>query len=142
MTDEHVLCDSRFRTILASTAGGELTRMVRDAVPVPDRTTAVFVPPENEAFWTLFSGPRCLDKYNVQVSMTGQPSLLGGPPASYGCGFDAYTAEYGRQFLSHRISDADLCRHARERGFRRVMVIAASHASDRNRVLNCVAISS
>ena len=139
MAHEHVLWGAAFRQVLADGAGGQLIQAVQREFSVADRTEAVFIPSENKAFWTLFSGPRCLDKYNTQVSMTGQPSLLGGPPLSYQCGLDAYTAEYGTHFESRDISDADLCAHARARGIRRVLIFAQSEPGARNRVLECTA---
>ncbi len=142
MAQEHVLWGGAFRNILAAAPGGQLMQSVQNAFPIPDRTAAVFIPPENTAFWTLFSTPRCLDKYNVQVSMTGQPSLLGGPPVSYGCGRDAYTSEYGAHFESRSISDADLCAHAQQRNMHRVLIFAGNDHGARDRILDCATKSS
>ena len=129
---EHALWGREFRDSLAATTGAQLIQAVRRAIPQPDRTAAVFIPPENRGFWSR--SPTCLMKFNSQVSLTGQPSLLGGPPR---CDTDAYTSNYGPQFQSHDLPDSQLCEHARQRNIRHVLIFAEDRPSDRNRMLDC-----
>lgn len=129
---EHVLWGRDFRNVLAAGSGGQLVQIVRHAIPQPDRNAAVFIPPENKAFWSR--SPTCMEAYNSQVSLTGQPSLLGEPPA---CDTDAYTADYGTRFKSRTASDAELCEHARQRNIQRVLIVAESRPSERNRIIDC-----
>jgi hypothetical protein len=135
LSREHVLWGSDFRGVLATSAGSEVIRAVRAAAPTPERDLAVFIPPDNLGYWTLHK--TCNDKHNVQVSLTGQPSLLGGPPASLACPIDAHTVIYGTNFLARAITDSDLCSHARDRSIRRVLVLEESRITPRNRILDC-----
>jgi hypothetical protein len=132
---EHVMWDSAFRNVVLANAGNQLIQTVWHALNKPDKDVAVFIPPENSAFWSL-SGA-CHEKHNLQVALTGQPSLFGAPPASYGCDPDVYTTLFGRDNNSRSISDADLCEHARRRNIKRVIIVAESKPSERNRVLDC-----
>ncbi|MGY4334559.1 hypothetical protein ACVWWG_008976 [Bradyrhizobium sp. LB7.2] len=132
---EHAVWDSAFRKVVTANAGNQLIHIVRHALKKPDKDVAVFIPPENAAFWSL-SG-ECHEKHNLQVALTGQPSLFGAPPASYGCDPDVYTTLFGRENNSRSISDEDLCKHARQRDIKRVIIVAESKPSERNRVLDC-----
>jgi hypothetical protein len=134
---EHVLWGSDFRAALAASAGAGIIQAVRAAAPAPQRDLAIFIPPSNADYWNLHK--TCNDKHNVQVALTGQPSLLGGPPSSSGCPIDAHTAVYGASFMSRVVTDADLCAHARDRGMRRVFVLEESRPSPQNRILDCKA---
>lgn len=136
LMSEHVLWGSDFRSTVAATSGAQLIQIVRHAIPQPDRNVAVFIPPENTAFWSRST--TCMEKYNAQVSLTGQPSLLGEPP---GCDADAYTSDYGTEFQSHSASDRDLCEHAKQRNIQRVLVVAESRPSARNHIINCVSVA-
>jgi hypothetical protein len=132
---EHVLWGSDFRAALAASAGSGIIQAVRAAAPAPQLDLAVFIPPSNADYWSLHKA--CNDKHNVQVALTGQPSLLGGPPLSSGCPIDAHTAVYGASIMSRVVTDADLCAHALDRGLERVLVLEESRPSPRNRVLDC-----
>jgi hypothetical protein len=134
---EHVLWGSDFRAALAASAGSGIIQAVRAAAPAPRRDLAIFIPPSNVDYWNLHKS--CNDKHNVQVALTGQPSLLGGPPASSGCPIDAHTAVYGASFMSRVVTDADLCAHARDRGMGRVLILEESRPSPQNRILDCKA---
>jgi hypothetical protein len=134
---EHALWGSDFRAALAASAGSGIVQAVRAVAPTPQRDLAVFIPPNNADYWTLHKN--CLDRHNVQVALTGQPSLLGGPPLSSGCPIDAHTAVYGANFMTRVMADADLCAHALDRGVERVLILEDSRPSPRNRVLDCKA---
>jgi hypothetical protein len=132
LVKEHVLWGSEFRDSIAATTGARLVQAARRALPRPDRTVAVFIPPENAAFWSR--SPACIQKFNSQVSLTGQPSLLGSPP---GCDTDAYTSNYGAQFKSRSMSDSDLCQHARQRNIQRVLIFTGAEPGGQNRMIDC-----
>ena len=133
---EHVLWDSTFRNVLKTSDRAQLVETVRRAIPRPDPNTAVFISPMNEEFWSF--PQNCREKYNAQVSLTGQPSLLGGPPVSYECAPDDYTSGYGNNYQSRSTSDSDLCKHARQRGLQRVLIVVNSHPDNRNRMIDCM----
>jgi hypothetical protein len=132
---ERSLFGGDFRAALASSIGGRLVAQVRSAAGLVQTGFAVFVPPENEAFWKFQTD--CRDKHNVQVSLTGLPSLLSAPPKEYGCSRDAYQTNYGARIDARAIGDAELCAHALERGIRRVLVLKDLYNSSGNHVLNC-----
>jgi hypothetical protein len=132
---EHAMWGSAFRKVVLETAGNQLVQTVRHALDKPDKDVAIFIPPENVAFWSLAG--ECHEKHNLQVALTGQSSLFGAPPASYGCDPDVYTTLYGRDNNSRSIFDADLCKHARQRNIKRIVIVAESKPSERNRVLDC-----
>ena len=132
LVNEHVLWGSEFRDTVTATAGAQLIQIVRHAIPRPDRNTAIFIPPQNKAFWSR--SPTCMEKFNSQVSLTGQPSLLGEPPE---CDTDAYTSDYGARFQSRSTSDRELCEHAKQRNIQRVLVVAESRPSERNQIIDC-----
>ncbi len=135
LSREHVMWDRAFRAIVANNVGEQITQTVRKQLPSPDRNTAVFIPPENTAFWSLHNG--CHERFNTQVALTGQPSLLGGPPESYGCDSDVYTSDYGSNFKSKDLSDTALCDHAKMRHIQRVLIIGDGTMGGRNRMLDC-----
>ena len=125
-----------FREALASSVGAQVRQVVHDLAGVPTRNLAVFIPPKNTDFWTLHTG--CLEKHNVQAALTGQPSLFGGIPESYECPRDAYVSAYGEGYQSRDgLADAELCTHAAERSIGRVLILAESRSSGKNRILDC-----
>ena len=132
---EGVMWDSAFRKITSDSAAAQLVKVVHDAIPRPVKGTAIFIPPENAAFWSLHAN--CHEKFNAQVSLTGQPSLMGGPPEAYGCDLDVYTSDYGTDFKSRNLSEASLCERARSRNLQQVLIVAGWQPSDRNRVIDC-----
>jgi hypothetical protein len=135
LSTERSLFGGDFRAALSKSIGARVVAEVAATGPAgPD--FAVFIPPGNVTFWKFQSD--CWDNHNVQVSLTGRPSLLGAPPKEYDCPRDAYVANYGERIDARTISDADLCVHARERNIRRVLILDDLRASGSNRVLSCL----
>jgi hypothetical protein len=138
LRSQGTLWGADFREALASSVGAQVRQAVHDMAGSPARDLAVFTPPTNTDFWTLHSV--CLEKHNVQVALTGQPSLFGGIPASYECARDAYVSAYGDGYQSRDgLTDAQLCAHAAERSIGRVLILAESRSGGQNRILDCTA---
>jgi len=132
---ERTLFGSDFRAALSNSTGSRLIAEIRRVAKPPRVDLAVFIPPENEAFWKFQAD--CRDKHNVQVSLSGEPSLLGVPPKQYGCPRDAYQTNYGEHADSRPLADGELCAHARARNIREVLVLEDVRSSGRNRLLDC-----
>lgn len=124
-----------FEAAMAAGTGPRLISLVNSQIGAKSLDGAVFVPPRNQSYWDFQS--ICRDKHNIQTALTGQPSLLGGPPASYNCPKDAYTTPYGDNFFSREIADAELCAHARERKIGRVYVLNDVRVAENNKMLVC-----
>jgi hypothetical protein len=132
---QHRLFGADFREALKRSPGAKVISAVESANDIPRQNFAVFIPPTDQTFWDFQA--TCRDKHNIQVSLTGQPSLLGGVPLSYGCARDAYQANYGSHFDAHDIGDADLCTHARERHILDVFILTDLSHPEANRTLHC-----
>ncbi|MCX7309104.1 MAG: hypothetical protein NTZ72_14620 [Afipia sp.] len=132
---ERVLFGADFKAAMSAAVGPQLISMVRDHIDTRSPDNAVFIPPQNLAYWDFQA--ICRDKHNIQTALTGQPSLLGGPPASYNCPKDAYTTPYGNDFAARDITDADLCAHARTRKIKTVYVLNDVRAATSNKLLRC-----
>jgi hypothetical protein len=131
---ERTMFDSKFRAALAESPGAKVIAEVRNAINPQRIDAAVFIPPGNTTFWTFAT---CHDIHNVQVSLTGQPSLLGEPPQSSQCARGAYTTTYGERIDSREISDIDLCKRAASRRIQDVFVLNSVNDNKQNRILNC-----
>jgi len=102
---------------------------------------AVFVPPDNTAYWRfVLGGPRPVETLNFLPAHLGVPLLLGVPPAEYGVDVasinHALIGRYDDSARSRPVSDAELCRHARARNIARVIVFASLAPPD-TRLLDC-----
>jgi hypothetical protein len=100
---------------------------------------AVFVPPDNDAFWRFaISGFRPVHNLNFLPAHFGMPVLLGLPPSTYNVDVTvlhkALLGRYGEDAQSRRLSDDELCRHARARRVPRVIVLESLAAT---RTLDC-----
>ena len=132
---EHVLFGHGFTKALQDSIGPRLIVGVNNATQLPANDFAVFIPPENKAFWDFQSD--CRDKHNIQASLTGQPSLLGEPPVSYNCIRDAYQTNYGTQRNSQQLNEADLCAHAATRYVKKILVVRDLYARNGINLLSC-----
>jgi hypothetical protein len=135
MKRDHFLFGTDFNAAMATAVGARLISMVRDHVDTRSPDNAVFIPSRNTAYWDFQA--TCRDKHNIQTALTGQPSLLGGPPASYNCPRDAYSTPYGDEFAAKEITDAALCAHARKRKIRTVYILNDVRSADSNKLLKC-----
>jgi hypothetical protein len=117
--------------------GPQLIRAVRETAAGAPARTAVYVPPDNLQYWTLF-GPRqselsCLTGPLFIPSMTGLPLIKGLSPAAWACPKETYWGYnvYGADARSDQLSDAELCDRATAKGFSHVIVLPSARAARR-----------
>lgn len=132
---EHVPFGHDFAKALENSIGPRLIVEVNNVTQLLANDFAVFISPENKAFWDFQSD--CRDKHNIQASLTGQPSLFGEPPVSYNCIRDAYQSNYGPQRNSQQLNEADLCAHASTRNINKILVVRDLYAHDGINLLSC-----
>ncbi len=122
LRDEQRLFGRAFSDALAAAYGSRTVREVRRVTRSVD-DVGVFVPPENEAFWTL---PRaCFAAPFVIPALTGLPMVKGLPAATattcirpnFGFG------DYPPESRTEAIGDQEICVHARAQGLRAVVVL-------------------
>ncbi len=132
---EHVIFGEEVSKALALSIGARLISVVRAASPYPQFSFAVFIPPENIAFWNF--QPLCNGKHNVQVSLTGQPSFLGAPPASYNCQPDVYQTNTQSRIDSHTLTDVAICEEAKKINVDNVLKILSLYNYSSNYIIKC-----
>jgi hypothetical protein len=70
--------------------------------------------------WSL--NPDCAAAAFVLPALTGLPMLDGLPPLKLGCKLENYGySDYGPSDRSHELTDFDLCREVRSKGFSAVI---------------------
>jgi hypothetical protein len=124
-----LLADGAARRELADdvsrTRGAQAIATLLSAGVLQDRHAAVFVPPENGAFWTTYEDCRG-DPFFVPAVL-GVPMLRGlNPPAPKCPGLFIYAlGAYAADAASEPTSDADLCARGTSYGFDAVYILAA-----------------
>jgi hypothetical protein len=126
-------------THLRLSNGSRIAAAVARAQATPaDRDLVVFVPPTNVAIWNvgIFA---CFKRPLVVPALTGVPMLKGlGPHCPLANHLQGYGfGDYGEASRSTDASDEELCRHALERGFGRILVLTDIDVPSANRVLDC-----
>jgi hypothetical protein len=107
------------------TAGAQSVRTLLATGLTQDAHAAVFVPPDNLAFWTLYED--CRSNPFFEPAALGAPMIRGINPAALKCpkepyyGYPAYTADA----LSRASTDAELCGRAAASGLKSVFVLSA-----------------
>jgi hypothetical protein len=134
LAGEHTLFGATFREALERSPGAGLVRATSGIAARKDRI-AVFIPPENSAFWKFPIGCRSL--FNLQPALSGQPSLFGSPPAETGCERDVYTEVYGTDIASRALDHSALCARARQRAIAYVLILRDLNDLAANRELDC-----
>lgn len=132
---EHVLLGAEFAEAVKMSPGAQIVRTVHDALGMPKADAAVFVPPSNTDYWNFAA--RCHEQHNIQVELTGRPSLFGAPPAKYKCPQDSYAVGFGDRIDAADMDDVRLCERAKKRGVSRVFILNQISPGPQNRILDC-----
>jgi hypothetical protein len=134
----HVLFGPDFGLALQSSYGVRAVELVRRVLDREGRSAlGVFVPPQNVRFWRY--AVDCRSQPLFLPALAGVPMVRGLPPVAEGCPLPR-TYGYADYDVASRAVDAgpgELCRHARGRGLRRVLVLRDVDAPDANTVLRC-----
>ena len=111
--------DEKFKTFLSTSP---LARLEADITKLtyPRGKTLIFVPPAMTELWSLH--PDCATAPFVLPALTGLPMLDGLPPLKLGCKLENYGySDYALSDRSHELTDFDLCREVRSKGFSAVI---------------------
>jgi hypothetical protein len=135
LLNEHRLFGREFINALSNSIGQRLINEAQRTNPHSRRDFAIFIPAKNREFWNFQKD--CRDKHNIQVSLTGMPSLFGAPPILYDCPRDAYLMNYGPDIFSRDLNDNDICARATERDVKDVLVLDALLPELKSRTLQC-----
>ena len=122
-------------TALADTPGARLATMARTAAEGRRDGFALFVPPDNRAFWELT--PWCATAPLLVPAITGLPLLYGRPAADRDCtdlynGFHAFPDAETRDLTAEQ-----LCLRAQQRHIERVYILRSLTEPGQNETLTC-----
>jgi hypothetical protein len=126
------------RTALASdvkrTAGAQSEQTLMSMGLTVDAHAAVFVPPDNVAFWSLYTDCRSVPFFIPAV--LGTPLLRGINPSALKCPKEPYYGypAYGADAVSQPSTDSELCDRAAKWGLRTVFVL---HTPVQARKIDC-----
>jgi hypothetical protein len=116
---------------VSRTPGAQARQTLLSLGLTQDRHAAVFVPPENQAFWSTYEDCRG-DPFFVPAIL-GAPMLKGLNPAASKCVRDVYYTftAYAADAASQATGDAELCNRANRLGFDTVIILATPAAGRR-----------
>ena len=133
-----VLFDPEFVEALRRSYGVRAIELIRAVSDREGRSgLGVFVVPENARFWTY--SVDCRSQPLFVPALAGIPMMRGLPPVTEPCPLPR-TYGYADYGASSRAVDADpgeLCRHARSRAIRRVLVLRDIEVTGANTLLRC-----
>jgi hypothetical protein len=122
--------DEKFKMFLATTPLAQLQKNILK-LTFPRWKTLIFVPPAMTELWSLH--PDCAAAAFMLPALTGLPMLDGLPPLKLGCKLENYGySDYAMSDRSHDVTDFDLCREVRSKGFSAVI-----KAEARPTILGC-----
>ncbi len=138
LVGHHVLFGPEFVLALRKSYGVRMVELIRRVTDHEGRSgLGVFVPPQNVGFWRY--SVDCRSQPLFVPALAGVPMVRGLPPVVERCPLPR-TFGYADYGVSSHAVDGDpgeLCRHARGRGLRRVLVLRDVDAPDANTVLRC-----
>jgi hypothetical protein len=116
------------------TAGAQAEQTLLAMGLAADAHAAVFVPPENVAFWTLYTDCRSVPFF-IPAAL-GTPLVRGINPSALKCPKEPYYGypAYGPDAVSQPSTDAELCDHATKWGLHTIFVL---HTPVQARKIDC-----
>lgn len=139
LATDGTLFGPELRERLARSDGARIARQVGRALDEGGREgLVVFVPPDNAAVWQTGDW-RCFKRPFLIPALTGVPMLKGLAP---GCALVGHLrgygfGDYGGDSRSVEAEPLELCAHAAQRGFHRILVLSSLRSSHPNPVLEC-----
>jgi hypothetical protein len=126
----------RIADLARRSPGGQMHELLNAAGVPGSRDQVVYIPPRNTQFWTMHEV--CFAVPFFVPALAGVPMIYGLPPDKETCpiGRDqgyGY-ASYSEESRSATVSDAQLCEHARQIGFKKVVIMDSPLAL---RMLSC-----